>query len=285
MKRSKGFTLVELLVVIGIIAILVALLLPALTKARKAANAAKCLSNLRQVGIAFQMYTNDFKGVVVQPVQWDPYFNPTTVFWFQRLSAYMNRKESRQGSLDAAEVHSVLKGCPEWQGIDNNVPPDGIIDSDKIGYGMARRLRTPQSRTRYHFPGPDPSIPTSVSLTSGMNGPIQPDQSGPPSGTVYLPPWWKINQLGKSASRVIVGDSRNTFLDPPTDGWDYNFTLGQATSGDTRRHGGLYLFDTSRPNARKRAEYKTHLANYLFLDGHAETMDPERALESLNNPR
>ncbi len=58
----KAFTLVELLVVIGIIAALLALLMPALSKARLAAINVRCLSNMKQVHAAVVMYTNDYKG-------------------------------------------------------------------------------------------------------------------------------------------------------------------------------------------------------------------------------
>ena len=60
--RRKGFTLVELLVVIGIIALLIAILMPALSRAKEQANWIKCLSNLRQVGQAFTQYCNNNKG-------------------------------------------------------------------------------------------------------------------------------------------------------------------------------------------------------------------------------
>lgn len=68
--RARAFTLIELLVVIAVIAVLVGILLPVLARARETARKATCQSNLRQIGMAFQLYRNDYDGFY--PCNGDP---------------------------------------------------------------------------------------------------------------------------------------------------------------------------------------------------------------------
>jgi prepilin-type N-terminal cleavage/methylation domain-containing protein/prepilin-type processing-associated H-X9-DG protein len=82
MANRKGFTLVELLVVIGIIALLISILMPALNNARTQARTIQCMSNVRQIQTAYQMYVNSNKGRSL-------YYNGAEVsFWMEALKPF-----------------------------------------------------------------------------------------------------------------------------------------------------------------------------------------------------
>ena len=89
MKRKQAFTLVELLVVIGIIALLVAMLLPALTKARESAMRVSCASQLRQMGMAIHMYANSNGGRVPTAGFYQNHPVQTGAQWYPASSGYL----------------------------------------------------------------------------------------------------------------------------------------------------------------------------------------------------
>ena len=87
-SRASGFTLIELLVVISITAVLIALLLPTLDRARAEAQAVICAGNHRQYGLAFQMYENDEEGAVPRFAKSYPGATHSET-WYQTTEQYV----------------------------------------------------------------------------------------------------------------------------------------------------------------------------------------------------
>lgn len=101
--RIRGFTLMELLVTISIIALLAAMLIPIVPLVRSAAGASQCASNLRQLGLANEAYVND----------WDGYMSATAAGgsnWIGILSPLIDPDDK-----NATVANKLWRGCPDWK--------------------------------------------------------------------------------------------------------------------------------------------------------------------------
>lgn len=132
-RNKAAFTLVELLVVIGIIAVLISILLPALGKARASAQTVACASNMKQIGVAFTQYVNAYKGFLPNPrdpTEPDWVKNP----WMAKLQPYLFNRDiyTTSNAMKYRLQFDDLYRCPGKRNWDINGP----TDVNRVSYAM-----------------------------------------------------------------------------------------------------------------------------------------------------
>jgi prepilin-type N-terminal cleavage/methylation domain-containing protein/prepilin-type processing-associated H-X9-DG protein len=259
-RRTSGFTLVELLVVIGIIALLISILLPALQAARRQAAAVKCSSSLRQIGVAFNMYAGEYKGFWPVAVYRKPNSQPDGIAewrWQDLISKYVH-KQAAAGSADLEKYRnsSVLWGCPAFKA-DIYYDPSDPNAKYRTGYAM-----------QYYPMAPAPAVVGNGTTTIGNLAYID-----YPSSSIGR--WFKQVQWTRASERGLIGDS-NTHIISTGATWSRGTSLFQPFS---TAFGTLYM-DASR-HLKQGVTVKEARANrginMLFCDGHVKPVSPTEA--------
>lgn len=253
--KVRAFTLVELLVVTGIIALLLAMLMPVMLQARQQSQTTECLSNLRQIGLAIQMYAGDNNGAMV------PYClfsssssSPMHDSWATILidGKYASAPDQTKSSAHSSAGTSIFR-CPS--GVDQKwttITPEYIgAEYGTIGAEFWRVTSTLSGKTYDNWYGANAANDTTVYENAPLYEAFPMNPSPLPGTTLHRQ--LKLTHMHHGDNLVLIYDGIGEHFG---ESWGYTQING-------RHNGGKWT-------------------NLLFCDGHAQTY-PRTQLPSNND--
>jgi prepilin-type N-terminal cleavage/methylation domain-containing protein/prepilin-type processing-associated H-X9-DG protein len=267
MSKRRAFTLVELLVVIGLIALLVGILLPAVNMVRQHATRVKCQSNMRQLGTAVVQYENSSSGYLPYP-NWEntvdspaivnvPAADPQAFYGYGWLFA---QPEFRTGYPANSDLNGLWGGLP-------HPPSDGMETGSIWPYVGTHDV--------YHCPSDNPDfyVGTEFMTSYLMNGAVcgfgktgnSQFQTDTILATGYNIPSCKVSQMSFPSECVLFWEAMEQKY------------KGQSLTGAVWNDGSSY------PSEEVLADRHTHGANVSFLDNHVEWWSPEKWAAYVNS--